>query len=369
MDRHYSAIRMFLISAVMLVSQFNVVFAQPTISWVRLSDETAKGVVLSPNGSLIAYSSLDDGITQVLDLNTNETLWQSVGSWSQSEWSPDGQWIATLQGNVALYEASTGVRTTEIEKTFEDVGMALGFLNQIPELEYTDLHWSANSQKLAAMVHGYIVVYDFSVKQITQVVDLVMIQNNDLHNYLSWFDWSEINSNFAAFRYDVNDRTRTPPRIVMGFWDEQGLQANYSETSNVNQSDECLPRGDELFQGFARSIGNDLAWAPDGETIAISAGPVTVCSLGSDGTVSGVVIYDYAAEQLQWSVDQRLLFGVYSNCSVLIAEASDNYAVQFQSVSSSDVNCITQSSNWSHDGNYVLIGTTDGLWLGEVEYP
>lgn len=342
---------------------------QPTISWVELTDEESTGVAISPDGNQIIYSNLDTGVIAVVHWRTQEILWQIRGGARQAQWSPDGGTIALLGSDIYVVDAATGQHFQQVERTFRDTKNALRLASRSENTGYSDLHWSPDSSRLAAMVYGYIVIYDFSRDVVSALIDVVMVDID--RNPISWFDWSPDGSTFVAFHYAIKDsEAGFPLSIVLGFWDSEGRWLRqYEQPEDTPQT--CLPRSTDLFRGV-EPIGSDLTWAEDNRTVAVSAGVVTICSLGSDGTLSMKEVLDAppTAAQLYWTEDQAWLIGVRYDCTLLFADAANDYRPYLLSPDIFDSNnCNFRSAAWSTDGPYIVLGTGNGLWVGTIKLP
>ena len=265
--------------------------------------------------------------------------------------------------------ADTGQRLTGLEETFRDTQTALQRIRNSSYFGYSDFGWSADSHQLAAMAYGYVIIYDFSLGEVTNIFDLLMVTNNDLYSDLSWFDWSPDGSQFAAFHFRMNDGEIVfPLEVVLGFWDHNGRWLRQDEQSTT-PSDElsCIPYASDLAQGIG-AVGNDIIWSPDSQTVAVSATGITVCTPQSDGTLQVKEVFPtpYAAEQLHWSSDQTWLFGIRYDCSLLMADVLDDYTPYTHTP---DIeNCDYESAAWSEDGHYIALATSSGLWVGTIDW-
>ncbi|MBA3920353.1 MAG: hypothetical protein H0X31_01065 [Nostocaceae cyanobacterium] len=383
---------------VLLIIIVQPVFAQssaPKFIWTKLTEDQSSVISISPNGKQIVFGSPKTNYLTLIDWETKHIIWQVPLSFSdspdyraKSNWSPDGKYIATLTDKLDIYvfNAFTGEHITKIEVSLKHYENLLKVLsnssNSFNGDGYTDLKWNANGQQLAVMAHGYIVVYDLSTAKITTVVDLVGLRvSSDLHNYLSWFDWSPDGSKFAAFHARLDDKREglqavQPIEIVMGFWNKYGDLLSADESQNSR--DKCVPNGQGVFQGATVDpLGVDVVWAPDSKTIAVSSrsyvnqsGIFTVCTLHDDGTISTKLVssdsYPKSPTSLHWTIDQKWLIGIADGCSLMIADVSDDFRTHLEPLSQSS--CGYESS-WSQDDHYVAVGGFDGISVGTVEFP
>jgi WD40 repeat protein len=349
-----------------LVGRVTASSREPRISWTQLTDTAAVNVAMSPDGTRLIFTDRDSRAQTVLDWQTNAIVWQSPPvSAGRMHWSPDGRYIASVGGNITVVDVNSGETLSEVESVFQHTETALRLLTNSEAIGYSDIHWSADSQELAAMAYGYIVIYDFGLAEVTNIIDVIMAKTD--RSYPSWFDWSPDGSRFAAFRYALEDGSVFfPIRITLGFWNARGeWQDEYDQQELSEQL--CLPRSDSLFRGVA-PIGSGIAWAPDSQTVAVSAGEITVCRLQDGGRLQVHHVFrEGAAEQIFWSADQQWLHGLFYYCTLLLADAENNYRVYMEPVGNGDCDD-SDSAGWSADGHYVAVGTSSGLWVGMIEY-
>ncbi len=319
---------------------------------------------MSPDGSHVSYLNPDSGVMTMMDWQTKEISWQANGGGRQARWSPDGSMIAALP---AIFDTTSGQRLTEVEVTLGNTQTALQLVRNSSYFGYTDFQWSADSRKLAAMAYGYIVIYDFTLGEVTNIFDALLIPNADLYTDLAWFDWSPDGAKFAAFHFRIDGNAAVIPlEVVLGLWDGEGRWLSEYEQPTANVEQTCVPFGTDLARNIG-TVGNDIVWSPDSQTVAVSASGITVCMPQGDGTLQAKEVYPapYAAEQLHWSDNQTWLLGIRYDCTLLIADVSDNYTPYMYSP---DIeNCDYESAGWSDDGHYMALGTPSGLWVGTIE--
>jgi len=366
--------------AFVILLTFQPIAAQsstPKITWTQVSQERTASVGISPDGKQIIFGSSATKQLTVMDWQTKKVVWQVsqyIDTVSTSNWSPDGKYIATLSGgSIYIYEVATGHHVSQIESSLNAYEDLLGLLTGSASLGfgYTDLKWNADGGQLAVMVYGYILICNLPSGTITTVVDLVGLPlPNDLHTYLSWFDWSPDGSKFAAFHYKIDDKGQVPfpLDIVMGFWDKNG----YLLPDKSLSSEPCVPDGQEIFNGFASPVGEDIAWAPDNKTVVVIVDTIggnlhsTICTLQSDGKLLVKELSDPIGGEIHWSSDQKWLFGMDTGCDLFITDVANNYTTNIEHFAET---CDSTSSNWSQNGQQVVIGGGDGLWVGTVQFP
>ncbi len=356
----------------------------PIINWEKLRAELVYGASISPDGQYIFFNDASSNNLMLVNRNTNTLEWQNDGSGYrgiQTRWSPDGQYIAAwlddkYRGNptgIQVYDASTGHHLTEVEEALDTAKTVLRFASCCDDLtvdyDYFSVSWGQESGRLAAYVFGYIVVYDLSNQTFSTVIHL-SLSNSIITN----FDWSPDESRFAAFHIKFISSDRS---VEMGFWEEYEFAENgYSQHEESMQDLDCVPYGDRVFTIPAYPIGSDVKWAPDNRTVAVSVrrtGQLTACSLKDDDHLLVKQVYsDFeggdAPEHLQWSPDQRWLYGFFEDCRLLVADAADDYAYTVLPPAEAG-NCYLNSLGWTADGRHVVLGTEQGLWLGTVRLP
>jgi dipeptidyl aminopeptidase/acylaminoacyl peptidase len=346
----------------------------PKITWIKIVQEGVASVGISPDGKQVAFGNWETKQLTVMDWQTKQVVWQVseyTDTASTSNWSPDGKYIAVLSGgSVYIYEASTGHHVSQIETAFNKYGELLDSLTKSDiGNAYTDLKWSSDGQKLAIMTHGYIIVYDIAADTVKTVVDLVQVESGDLHQYLSWFDWSSDSSKFAAFHYKADDKTDGrfavfPLLIVVGFWDKNGYWLSQYEKPDASVGGDCVFNGEVQSPSLLPAF--DVAWAPDNKTVGVSAGGYSVCTLQDNGNLIVHKISDSIPLQIHWTADKKWLIGFVGNCSLVISDVINNYATHLEHFGEP---CFGGVPSWSHNDHYVVIGGDDGLWVGTVEFP
>ena len=265
------------------------------ITWTHVSKERAQRVIdISLDGERILFGNIETQMLAAYDLQKEQTMWQIPMDFSvaiTSRWSPDGKQIAAIvDGNIYIFDAANGYHVSEIESSLKKYEDLLRILTTSEKVGYTDFKWSSDSKQLSALAHGYIIVYDMLSGNLSTVVDLVIANSNDLHEYLHRFDWSSDNSKFAAFHYKIIDnQVAFPIEIVIGFWDQNGRWlSNYEKTNSSNSEQACIPNGQDEWRGAAVPPGRDVIWAPDNKTLLVSTNfnGYIVCKIENNGNTS-----------------------------------------------------------------------------------
>lgn len=347
------------------VASINAKAVTPTITWRQLRNEKVFGASISPDGKYIVYGDAEAKNLTVFNWQDNKVAWTIENSsyfQMQLSWSPNGRYIATWPGNIRVYDAANGNHLEKVENALGVMENVLGLLTERAEFVYygTQVKWSSDSTQLAIMAYGYIVVYSLPTDTISLIIDLAIVPDGR-RDLLTLFDWSPDGSKFAAFYYQVDQSNRKsfyPPKIGLGFWN-----FNLSQNQPDDLNEACLPQNVNEFVAKSLSIGNDIEWAPDNNTVAISAGQIIVCSM--KGTAQH--LFSEYSNHLYWSADQKWLFAVFGDCKVMMADVANNYAIHLQPFESE--NCFLNSAGWSSDGNYVVVGTETGLWVAQIELP
>ena len=362
------------------------VFAQiitPTFTWTKLFQEPTASAGISPNGDRIVFGNPATNQLTVMNWQTQQIKWQSsqyVRGDSRSYWSPDGKYIAALSaGTIYIYDAETGHHISQIESDLNAYSNLLRVLTESEgfNADYTDLKWSMDGKQLAMMLYGYVVIYNLASEKITNVIDLVGIglPSADLRLYLRWFDWSPDNSKLAAFRYKLTEdkQVTNPLDIVMGVWDQKGLFLLNGEAQDVSNEKSCVPDSQKIFNGFETRPGTDVAWAPDNKTLAVSISTYnghsyfTACLLRDDGKLVVTKISDTSPVGVHWTSDQKWLFGVVGDCSLLVADVANSYATRMEKFTES--RCAGSIASWSRNDRYVVISSDYGAWIVSIALP
>ncbi|MBM3150586.1 MAG: hypothetical protein FJZ96_00030 [Chloroflexi bacterium] len=300
----------------------------PLLRTIRTDGRAVNGLAWSPDGSLLA-GALADGTILVWEASSGEQGLSIDASYSLSSvaWSPDGRYLAAgyLDGNGSLYDAASGER---IHMLFsQDTGYA------------SAAAWSPNGGSLALGGYG---------------VALFNPANGGAVRTLERYE---------STLYGTSDwATQT---YGLAFSPGGSLLAVTSRDNKVRMIDIWNPSSG-AFLDDVRSLKNgscetvdDLAWSPDGGTLAASLGSGTI-SLLSTSTWTVTVKIDATKDcinGLAWSPDSAILAGAVYFDGVHFWNAYSGDELLEMETNLGIINAL----EWSPDGDLLAASWEDGV--------
>ncbi len=355
--------------------------ADLNIEWTKVLDREIDSLAVSPDGNRMAFSSRETSTIAVIDWQRGESIWEvredlgrDRGVEAQVAWSPNDHYIARIgsDGSLAIYSAPDGTRLEQIEAILNNVRIALTETSSGELDSFTDLQWNADGTQLAVMVRSYIVVFDLRENTVERVVDPHVVPSS-LHGHLSSFAWSPDGSKFAAYHFRIEDGQEAfPPEVVLGFWDRNGRWLReYEYSSGVDSDQNCVRYGGEIFEIRGLGLmGGWYEWSPNNVTIAMIESVITLnyqaystCTLNPDGTLTVTQVGQFAPRYIHWSSDGDKLFAISMDCSIYVTTEGGRGTTDLVAF---DEPCLLRFASWSGDDRYVVLGTENGLWVGEV---
>lgn len=354
-----------------------------SVSWFHLTDEPADLVALNPDGTRIAIRRTNEPTLLVFNWRTKELIWQTVlqteilyscaAACAELAWSADGQYIALLSqsGTIALFQAGDGQRLTSIESQLIDFASSLipPSLYEDTLIRFSDMQWSSQASQLAIMIHGYIVIYDFSSGEVKSQIDLVIVPNDELHESLSSFAWSPDDSTIAAFHFRLSEGQPVfPLEVVVGFWTIEGQWLReYADEAAVASQESCVRNGDEIFAIAGRGpIGGQIQWLSNNiiavriySRLGISN---LICELTpeDENTLVATTITGFDPVRIWNDVSDRL-FTITPDCSLYVL---DTQSYQVSQTIPFEQPCYYQFSTWNSNTNVLALATDSGVWIG-----